>query len=788
MAEKTAVRRLGLSMKSRAADDPRTNIVSCALFAAAGLLLELGGGSGAVSSSALAAAVFGCREPGTGAGGSAQRTAAWDYGAAGWCVCAGGITGALLHGFSAGLLGIGGIAIALAGRLIPRVKHLWLRCAVQGLIAAAASFFPACAEFTKPTELLSGIIAAVTAGIFTVCVMLLLDRAYVRGLDFADNGDCALAAAAIGIAFLTLGRLDYPPCNIGRLLAGLLMLLASDRRGAEFCTLPGIAAVAGLCASGSADITSAGVVCLAATLSCALARFGKITKAVGFVFFGCVGILVWGIMDGSWQVFAELAAAGAAYALIPARLVAAKDSERPDNTATLVIKERMGFAAGAVAGVNSSLEATADTLERRYSESLPQVADKAAEKCCRSCPNNMVCWGQKYELFHAEFNRLVKQLRSGGEITERSMSPNAAAECVDRAGVIRAVRKAYEQYLQASGEQQHIRELRRIYSAQLTSLSEILSDLGSSFGKLRTGSRRPAERRAEKVLRECGLTDPAAFVTFTKGGRMRLEAYGGGELKSEREYLGELLIRALGRELDLPEVSVSGGRVRVTASERAMLSAEIGACQLNRGKNRVCGDCLDSFTDPSGALYIVLSDGMGTGSRARIDSALACSMAVKLIKSGIPLSAALEAVNTSLMVKSADESFATLDICRIDLNTGECVIYKAGAATTYIRSGERLIRAALSSQPIGSGGRVTVPAQKFSVTAGDSLIMTTDGAMLDEEWLSRELSRENVAQTKPVSLAGTAAQELAERIARAARGAENGREDDISIIVVNIGR
>lgn len=759
MAEKTAVRRLAFEMRRRpAADSTKTNsIISGALWAAGGLLLELGAGTGAVGSSALAAAGI----SGTG----------------GWLIYAGGIAGALLRGFPDALQGIGGLAIALAGRLIPRSKHLWVRCAVQGIIAAAASFFPACAAYSKPTELLTGIITAVTAAIFAVCVLVLYERVTVRGLDAVDNGDCALAAAIIGIAFLTLGRLDYPPCNIGRLLAGFFMLAAADRKSMLFCALPGAAALAGLCACGNTEMAGAGVVCLAALLSCALSRFGKITKAVGFVFFGCVGILAGGVIDGSWRVFAELAAAGTAYALVPSRLLGARDSNRADNAAALVMKERMSFAAGAVNGVNSGLEATADTLERRYSESLPQIADKAADKCCRGCPNNMVCWGQKYELFHGEFNRLVKQLRSGGEISEQSMSPLAAAECIDRQGVIIAVRRAYDQYLMTSSEQQHIKELRRIYSGQLTSLSEILSDLGGSAGKIRTGSR-TAERRAEKVLRECGLTDPSAFVTFSKGGRIRLEAYGGGEMRADREYLGELLIRALGRELDLPEVSVSGGRVRVTASERALLSAEIGACQLNRGKNRVCGDCFDSFTDPSGALYIILSDGMGSGSRARIDSALTCSMAVKLIKSGLPLSAVLETVNTSLLVKSADESFATLDICRIDLNTGECVIYKAGAAASYIKSGDRMLRAVLSSPPIGSGGRVTVPAQKFHVAAGDIILMTTDGAALDEEWLSRELSKERSGS----------AQELSERIARAARSSENGREDDISIIAVTVGR
>lgn len=143
-----------------------------------------------------------------------------------------------------------------------------------------------------------------------------------------------------------------------------------------------------------------------------------------------------------------------------------------------MMRERLNFAAGALTGVNSGLEAAADTLERRYCESLPQVADKAADRACRGCPNNMVCWGQKYELFHREFDRLVKVLRSGGELSVQSLSPMAAAECIDRDGVIRAVRKAYGQYLSASGEQQRIRELRRVYSGQLTSLSGILADHG----------------------------------------------------------------------------------------------------------------------------------------------------------------------------------------------------------------------------------------------------------------------------------------------------------------------
>lgn len=751
MTEKTAVLNRGTAKTKTG------SIMAGGAWAAAGLLMEVSSGAGSVGASALAA-------------GITAGSGIWIY--------AGGIVGALLKGFPDGYIGVGGLAIVLAGRLIPQVRSVRIKCVIQGIIAAAAAFFPACAEYTSPSALLSGIITAVTAGVFAACVLLIYDRATVRGFDISDPSDCALGSAAVGITFMTLGGLELPFCNVGRLLAGFLLLSATERKGVQGVLL-GIPAVFGLCVSGSSGMAGAGVIALAAAMSCFLSRYGRITRAVGYLFFGCAGILAGSVTEGSWSIFAELAVGGAAFALIPKRFIAGAEAERADIPAARVLKERLNFAAGAVEGVNTGLEAAADTLERRYSTGLIQVADNAADKACRCCPNNMICWGQKYELFHGEFDRLVKQLRSGGEISEQSMNPLAAAECVNRAGVIAGVRRAYEQYLRESGEQKHIKELRRVFSEQLGAFGEILRDMGGAAAKLRTGSR-TAERRAEKVLRECGLFDTSAFVTFGKGGRLRLEAYGSGSLNTDREYLGELLIRALGRELDLPEVSVSGGRVRVTASQRAAMSAEVGVCQLCRGKNRVCGDCCDCFTDPSGALYVVLSDGMGNGSRARIDSALACSLTSRLIKSGISLSAALETVNTSLMVKSADESFATLDICRIDLNSGEGVIYKAGAAATYIKSGGRLSRAVLSSPPIGSGGSVTVPAQKFRVSAGDIVVLTTDGASIDEEWLSRELSRELPGKD--------AAQQLSERIAYAARSAENGREDDISIITIAIGR
>ncbi len=685
----------------------------------------------------------------------------------------GGVAGALLHGFPDGLIRLSGMAIVLAARLIPDARNIKLRAAIRAVAGACACFFPRSAEVMEPSELLFTIIAALAAGLFAACVCLLSDSAAVRGFDISEPSDCACAGVIIGLTFIALGSLDYPFVNIGRLAAGFLLLSVSARRGLAYCALFGISSLAGLSCSGADIGRGAAVIALAVVLSAVLTRYGKLTRAAGFVFFSCVGAVIGGIDEGSWSILVETSAAGVMFAALPIEKFRA-ESDFKDSTVAMMIRERLCFAADAIAGIGTGLAAAAETLDRKYGSTLEQAAERAADRICRACPNSMVCWGQHFERYRGEFERLMRVMREGGEVTALSLSPECAAECLDPSGVANAVRTEYARFISACADERRVKELRRVYSDQLGEVHDILRDMGCE--RPVTAGGRAAEKRIETALRVCGMEGARAFVTRSSSGRLRVEAYGDTEPRVEREYLGELFIAALGREMELPEISRSGERFRVTASERSLLSAEIGAYQLSKGKNRVCGDCYDSFTGADGALYIVLSDGMGTGSRARIDSAMACSVISRLLKGGFSLSAALETVNNVLMVKSADESFATLDICRIDLNSGDCTVYKAGAATTYIKSSDKLIRASLSSPPAGTGGKLTVPAQKFRVSAGDKIIMATDGAVIDEEWLSRELSSDRSPS------------ELSERIARAARAMENGRDDDISVVAVSVGR
>ena len=56
------------------------------------------------------------------------------------------------------------------------------------------------------------------------------------------------------------------------------------------------------------------------------------------------------------------------------------------------------------------------------------------------------------------------------------------------------------------------------------------------------------------------------------------------------------------------------------------MKMKTGKIQLSSDESPICGDCLKEITDEYGNRSIILSDGMGTGGRAAIDSAMASAV------------------------------------------------------------------------------------------------------------------------------------------------------------------
>lgn len=195
-------------------------------------------------------------------------------------------------------------------------------------------------------------------------------------------------------------------------------------------------------------------------------------------------------------------------------------------------------------------------------------------------------------------------------------------------------------------------------------------------------------------------------------------------------------------------------------------------------KDRYCGDSFESFYDGKGNFNVVLSDGMGTGMRAAVDSSLASSMTARLIRSGFSHAAAFRLVNSALMLKSSEESLATLDVLSIDLYTGNARLCKAGAAATLVKKRESVTAVNRASMPLGILEEADFVSTEFKLRRGDTAVMASDGAF--------EYSL-NTAKMILSGASDASVEAVAEKIAEAAKR-ERGKKpaDDVTVIALKL--
>ena len=165
------------------------------------------------------------------------------------------------------------------------------------------------------------------------------------------------------------------------------------------------------------------------------------------------------------------------------------------------------------------------------------------------------------------------------------------------------------------------------------------------------------------------------------------------------------------------------------APSQPRFAPEFAVSAACRPGSSVSGDRGASFRDRFGNFYVLLCDGMGSGPEASRESERAVRTLRGLLEAGVTPDAATALLNGFYALRG-DGVFATVDLLRLSLASGEGVLYKWGAAPSYLKRGERVETLGTASPPPGLGAdSETAPCQReLSLGGGETLIMVSDGA------------------------------------------------------------
>ena len=167
-----------------------------------------------------------------------------------------------------------------------------------------------------------------------------------------------------------------------------------------------------------------------------------------------------------------------------------------------------------------------------------------------------------------------------------------------------------------------------------------------------------------------------------------------------------------------------------------------GFAKAVKETEKVSGDSYSFFESDTGKLQVLLSDGVGSGEEARRESGRVIEMMERLLEAGFGKEPAVQMVNGAMAAAGQEQAMSTLDVCDIDLYTGNCEFLKVGAASTYIKRGRLVDRLSSRNLPLGVFWKMTPEIQNRTLQSGDYVIMLSDGVLdaLSEERRCRRLS------------------------------------------------
>lgn len=588
-----------------------------------------------------------------------------------------------------------------------------------------------------------------------------------------EQSAMSLLAFTVSIALALSSIVPFGVLSLGRLAAmfgSLVGAFVSGAAGGGMCGL-----VLGMAIDAAGQTPGLCTLCigLGAAFGGIYKRKGRLVTALCFVAANAAAAFWAAPPDVRNQLLFEGFAASVLFMLPPDRLlsnIGLSDSRSAKGAASELryLSERSNAAAATLRDIGFRLQNT--KTAGKNDEDIWTVFDVSAETVCRGCEEKERCWGREYERTRSAMTEAAEKMNSRGSMETEDLPLWFRDGCVKVREFSETVNHELRALFLRRQMKNRLKANRELLYCQYIEFSEVLKGVAGSV-VLPGREERSMERRLDGFLQELAPGSESA-VFRDRNRRLHIDIQGSGVtlLTMEKNWL-ERISGLLELELSCPDTE---GKV-LHLYEAEPLEAEIGIAATGKGGKEPSGDIAKFFKTTEGILYLIVADGMGSGREAAEEGTAAASMAEKLLLSGVQPAAVLKLLNTSMLLRSEKRmSCASIDLMSVNLFTGETLIFKYGAAPTYVRSGG-LVRAVCGNTQAAGTGLGEPDCVRLSLGDGCAAVILSDGA-------ARSGLIENRLLNRTDDMKAMAGEILADAAARV------GWEDDMTVLAVSIKR
>ncbi|MBQ5592095.1 MAG: SpoIIE family protein phosphatase [Clostridia bacterium] len=560
--------------------------------------------------------------------------------------------------------------------------------------------------------------------------------------------DIITVLAALAIMLMPFYKYKIFGFSPVTMLFSACILLFARLRSSSGGALCGIClgAVAGL--SSEVGFISIGYA-LGGLLGGELTRKGKPYCIAGFL----VPITVCAFADGtlvSCMAVFESFLASAAFLAVPdsffdslCEKTNAPVAERVQSEDSRHLARRLNEVSLAINEVSACVDTVKSSLNPLTQTQLNEVLRSAWCKVCNECDLKESCRPEIRNPTDGAVEKIAQALQSHAALDETRFPKGFYSACYSFTEMRTELYDRYLSFVASLGAQGKISQIQGLMCDQFRNMAEILDGLADDFDENKNMNTDIAESCTYEA-QQAGLCVRKADCSLDKFDRTTITL----SVDEPRPDFNitqftRSLSTAIGTKLDTPELAEEGdGECTLVFRQKIDFRVSIGAISRPTDNEDICGDYYRSFRDSNGRYIIILSDGMGTGSRAAVDSAMASELFSRLVRSGLGFDSALRIANSALLVKSTDESLATIDVVCLDLYTGKTDFMKAGAAATFIRHKGSVALLEQASLPIGILNDISFSKATAPLNKGDIILMVSDGILGDcNTWIQHELKQ-----------------------------------------------
>ncbi|MGI6143458.1 MAG: stage II sporulation protein E [bacterium] len=588
---------------------------------------------------------------------------------------------------------------------------------------------------------MEGILVFVLSMIFLYGMPVLTRRGSLRGLDNEESVCLVILGAMVMLGFsgLEFGVLSLRQV-FGKYLIMLLALAGGAGMGAALGTAYGVTNIL----LGTLPVSAPGAYAFAGLLAGAFRGVGKSGAGLSFV----VGDLLLSFYllhaVNLEQVILESVLALGLLLLTPSRYVSEVARLVPGTLENRRLQQEYDqrirqVAAGRLAEVAAVFTELAGTLDEiavterfQEEERLNQLFRDICHEVCESCNLYQSCWEEDFYKTYRLLFDLIGLVEIRGRLEREQIPPELRRRCIRVNELVTEIVHLHELHRLNLYWQKRFGEKGSMVSNQLRGVAGIVSDLARELN-VEVQYREGLTNSLLKQLAAAELEITHANVMCSAGNLLEINI---GKLGCRANAQCSRIIRPLaervcGRRLRLEQrqcaLRTGGGHCLLRLVSARLFTVETGGASRAREGSSVSGDNYSVEELRDGRVALILSDGMGVGARAAEESATTIALLERLLNAGFNEELSLRTINNILMLRSGEDSFATVDLVVLDLYAGEAEFVKVGSCTSYIKRGRHVALIHTPSPPIGIVEDINVQPVKRRLRDGDLIVMVTDG-------------------------------------------------------------